>query len=174
MPEANTHLAIFSEIDPAAEAIHKLRELGIQDDQMNIISGLPFTSEMLGRPKTRTLIPVFAVIGFIGGFVASLLLNLGPQLQYPLQVGGLPLFPIPTTIVMTFEMSMLGLLLFAFLGVIWECAFPVFGKQVYRQDVSDGKIAIEFDCPPEIHTRVHELLGALGAEWVHRTEATPL
>jgi hypothetical protein len=174
MPEANTHLAIFNEIDPAAEAIHRLRELGIHDDQMNIISGLPYTSEMLGRPKTRTMIPVFAVIGFIGGFLVSLLLNIGSVMQYPLIVGGLPLFPIPTTIVVTFEMSMLGLLIFTFLGVIWECAFPSFGKVVYRKDVSDGKIAIEFDCPPEIHSRVHELLGALGAEWVHRTEATPL
>jgi hypothetical protein len=174
MPEENTHLAIFNEIDPAAEAIHRLRELGIHDDQMNIISGLPYTSEMLGRPKIHTMIPTFAIIGFLGGFVVSLLLNFGSTLQYPLTVGGLPLFPIPTTIVVTFEMSMLGLLLFTFLGMIWECAFPTFDKKVYRKDVSDGKIAIEFDCPPEIHTRVHELLGALGAEWVHRAEATPL
>jgi len=174
MPEGTTHLAIFNEVDPVAEAIHELRELGIPDNQMNIISGLPYSAEMLGREKSWSMIPKFSIIGFVLGFVLSIVLNWGSVLQYPLIVGNLPLFAIPTTIIVTFELSMLGLLLFTFLGVVWENAWPSWGKKVYRKDVSDGKIAIEFICPPEIHTRVHEMLGALGAEWVHRTEATEI
>ena len=69
---------------------------------------------------------------------------------------------------------MLGLLAFTFLGVIWESAFPSFGPKVYRPEVSDGQIAVVFNCPPEVHTHVHEALAVLGAEWVHRTEATKI
>ena len=34
-------LAVFDDIEPAAEGIEKLHGLGLQDDQMNVISGVP-------------------------------------------------------------------------------------------------------------------------------------
>ncbi len=174
MPEENVHLALFKDIDPAAIALDKLRELGIQEEDMTIISGLPYSEKMLGRPAQKTQLPIFAGVGFIGGFLLSLLMNWGTVLAYPVHVGGLPLYPIPTTLVLTFEMSMLGMLLTTFMGVIWECAFPALGPKEYRSEISDGQIAVVFNCPAEVHERAHEALGALGAEWVHRTEATKL
>jgi hypothetical protein len=101
-------------------------------------------------------------------------MNLVTPLQYPIRVGGMPLVSIPTSIVLTFETSMLGLLAFTFLGVIWESAFPSFGPKEYHASISDGQIAVVFNCPPEIHSQAHNSLAALGANWVHRTEAVPL
>ena len=43
-------LAVFPDLGPAADAIDKLRTLGLSDDQMNVISGIPATEAMLGRP----------------------------------------------------------------------------------------------------------------------------
>ena len=174
MSEGTEHLALFKDIDPAAMALDKLRQLGIDDKEITIISGAPYSDKMLGRPMTWTRVPQIAAAGFVLGIVVSLLLNWGTPLQYPIIVGGLPLLPIPTTLVLTFEISMLGLLAFTFLGVIWESAFPSFGPKVYRPEVSDGQIAVVFNCPPEVHTQVHEALAVLGAEWVHRTEATKI
>lgn len=121
-----------------------------------------------------TIIPKIAIGGFIAGFIISILLNFGTPLLYPIRVGGMPYLPIPTGLILTFEISMLGLLAATFLGVIWESAFPSFGPKEYRQEISDGRIGVVFTCPPEEHTRAHETLVALGAEWVHRTEATNL
>ena len=174
MPEGSVHLALFKEIDPAAIALDKLRELGIQEKDMTIISGAPYSEKMLGRPGQKTQIPIFAGVGFIGGFILSILMNWGTPFLYPVHVGGLPLYPIPTTLVLTFEMCMLGLLLSTFLGVIWECAFPALGPMEYHPKISDGQIAVVFNCPVEVHERAHAALGELGAEWVHRTEATKL
>ncbi len=174
MSEGTIHMALFNEIDPAAEAISKLRELGIPDREMSIISGVPYSDKMLGRPMSWTRLPVYSIAGFLGGLVVSLLLNWGTPLQYPIRVGNMPYLPIPTTLVLTFEISMLGLMFFTFLGVIWESAFPSFGPKVYRDEVSDGRIGVVFNCPPEIHTQVHEAISSLGAEWVHRAEAINL
>jgi len=174
MSEGTVHLALFREIDPATRAIDKLREFGILDRDMTIISGVPYSDKMLGRPMTWTNIPRIAIAGFFLGLIASLLMNWGTPLQYPIFVGGQPLLPIPTTLVLTFEISMLGLLLFTFLGVIWESAFPSFGPKEYHSEVSDGRIAVVFACPMDKHTEIHEDLGALGAEWMHRTEAMKL
>jgi hypothetical protein len=170
MSEGTVHLALFREIDPANHALDKLRDLGIPDKEMTIISGVPYSEKMLGRPMSWTRVPQLAIAGFILGFVISLLLNFGTPYQYPIYVGGLPLFPIPTTIILTFEMSMLGLLLFTFLGVIWESTFPSLGPKEYHPEISDGKIAVVFNCPAEIHTQAHEALADLGAEWMHRME----
>jgi hypothetical protein len=174
MSEEVVHLALFKDIDPATQAIDKLRDLGIPDKEMSIISSMPYSDKMLGRPMTWTRVPKLALIGFMIGFVISLLLNFGTPLQYPIRVGNMPYLPIPTTVVLTFEISMLGLLAFTFLGVIWESAYPSFGPKIYNREISDGRIAVVFSCPPEIHTQAHETLAALGAEWMHRTEATQL
>jgi Alternative complex III, ActD subunit len=174
MTEGIVHLALFKDIDPATDALSKLRELGIRDEDISIISGVPYSEKTLGRPVGHTLIPKFAVVGFLGGFVISLLLNWGTVLQYPIRVGGMPYYPIPTTLILTFEISMLGLMIFTFLGVIWECGFPSFGPKEYHPAISDGRIAVLFNCPPEIHTQAHDSLAALGAEWIHRTEAAKL
>ena len=174
MSEETVHLALFKDIDPATKAIDKLRELGVQDKDMTIISSVPYSDKMLGRPMTWTVVPKLAIIGFVLGLVVSLLLNFGTPLQYPIRVGNMPYLPIPTTLVLTFEISMLGLLIFTFLGVIWESAYPSFGPKIYPDEISNGRIAVVFNCSPEIHTQAHEVLAALGAEWMHRTEATSL
>jgi len=174
MSEGAVHLALFNDIDPATRAIDKLRELGVRDKDMSIISSVPYSDKMLGRPMTWTRVPKLAILGFVIGFVVSLLLNFGTPLQYPIRVGNMPYLPIPTTIVLTFEISMLGLLIFTFLGVIWESAYPSFGPKIYNPEISNGRIAVVFNCPAEIHAQAHEALAALGAEWMHRTEATQL
>jgi Alternative complex III, ActD subunit len=174
MTEGTVHLALFKDIDPATQALDQLRALGVQDVDMAIIAGVPYSEKMLGRPRTWTAVPKLAIAGFLGGLVISLLLNWGTVLQYPINVGGLPMYAIPTTLVLTFEISMLGLLLFTFMGVLWESAYPSFGPKEYNREVSNGQIALVFNCPPEIHNQAHDALKNLGAVWMHRTEATNL
>jgi hypothetical protein len=174
MTEGTVHLALFKDIDPATQALDQLRAMGIQDVDMTIITGVPYSEKMLGRPRTWTAVPKLAITGFLLGFVISLLLNWGTVLQYPINVGGLPMYSIPTTIVLTFEISMLGLLMFTFLGVLWESAYPSFGPKEYHPEVSNGQIALVFNCPPEVHNQAHDALASLGAVWMHRREATKI
>jgi len=170
----NVHLALFKDVDPASEALDKLREFGIAEDDMTIISGVPFSEKVLGRPILTTNIPKFSIAGFMLGLLAALAINGIAVLQYPIRVGGMANFALPSFFIVAFEMSMLGCLIFTFLAVIWECAFPSYGPKMYRPEISDGRVAIVFNCPPEIHTQVHDALATLGAEWVHRTEATKI
>lgn len=174
MSEGTVHLALFTDIDPATQAIDKLRSLGVADQDMTIVSGVPFSDKMLGRPITWTRVPQIGIAGFLVGFVISLFLNFGTPMLYPIRVGGMPLLSIPTSLVLIFEISMLGLMISTFLGVIWESTFPSWGPNVYHPEVSDGKIAVVFNCPAEVHETVHAELNKLGATWLHRTEATVL
>ncbi|HAD06462.1 MAG TPA: hypothetical protein DCE76_04815, partial [Anaerolineaceae bacterium] len=50
------HLALFKEeqVDHAAEAISRLHELGIGDEDISVISGIPYSERILGRPMSWT------------------------------------------------------------------------------------------------------------------------
>jgi hypothetical protein len=163
MTDQTTHLALFDTLDPAADAVATLRELGVPDEDISIISGAPYHEPMLGRPHVRSFVPLFGIGGALGGFVIGIALNWGTPLLYPVHAGGKPLFPVPPTAVLTFETTMLGLLIFTFLGVIWESAFPAFGKKEYHPAVSDGGIALYFKCLPNQKDKIYAALTQLGA-----------
>ena len=172
MADDTVHLALFKEdeVDAASEAIARLRQLGIADKDISVISGVPFSEKVLGRPMSWTRIPLIAGLGAIVGVLLSLFLNWGTPLLYPIRVGGMPLLPIPTTIVLTFELGMLGLMLATFLGVFLETISPSYGPKGYHPKISDGYIGVVFTCPVDLDSQMHAALTGLGAELVHRSE----
>lgn len=170
------HLALFKEdqINQASEAIASLRKLGIRDKEISIISGVPYSEKILGRPMSWTRVPLIAILGAGGGLVTAVTLAFGTVYLYPLRVGGQPLYAIPTSIVVIFELTMLGLMLSTFLGVFIETISPSFGPKGYHPKVSDGQIAILFECPQKLEQNVHQILSDLGAEIVHQSEVKNL
>jgi hypothetical protein len=173
MAEIKTLLAVFVDIDPAAHAIDKLRELGVKDEQMNVISGIPVTEAMLGRPRQWTNVPRLAMGGAVAGFVLGVFLATSPLL-YPFYVGGQALVPIPPSIVVIFEMTMLGMLIATFLGVFLDSYFPSYSPKEYVPEISDGKIAVLFACPALDEKIFEDAMTALGAESVKVAEAQKL
>jgi hypothetical protein len=174
MSDYPAHLALFDDIDPASSAIVKLREIGIYEKDMDVISGLPYSHKILGRPEKRTYVPLVGVFGALIGLGAGATLNFGVPLLYPMSVGGKPLLPIPPGLLIMFETTMLGLLVFSFIGVMIENGFPFFRKKPYHADVANGKIALVFHCPPKLETAAYEAMKQAGAEKVSLAETITL
>lgn len=174
MDEMKTLLALFEDIDPAADAVEKLRDMGITDEQINIVSGIPVTEPMLGRPHQWTNVPRLALGGAVAGFLIGLFLAVVTPLTYPIHVGGQPLIPVPPSIVVIFEMTMLGMLVSTFLGVFLDSQFPSYKPKEYIPEISDGRIAIFFSCPQEKEKSIVSALRILGAKSVEPAEAQQL
>jgi len=172
MSAQTVHLAIFkeTEIDHAAEAIARLRELGITDHDISVISGIPYSERILGRPMAWTTIGRIGLAGALAGFAIGSLLTFGTPLLYPIRVAAMPYQPIPTSIVVLFELTMLGLLISTFIGVFVETISPSFGPRGYHPKISDGHIGILFSGPARLDEAIHQTLQALGAEVVHNVE----
>jgi hypothetical protein len=68
-------------------------------------------------------------------------------LLYFVPVGGQPKVPVPPSVVVLFELTMLGLLISTFLGVFLDSTFPSYRPMEYVPEISDGKIAVLFHCP---------------------------
>jgi hypothetical protein len=174
MTEQKSLLAVFSDLEPAADAIEQLRTLGVGDDCMNVISGIPVTEAMLGRPSQWTNVPRLALGGSILGFLAGAFLAFVSPSMYQIKVGGQGFVPGPPSVVLLFELTMLGMLLSTFLGVFLDSTFPNYRPMHYVTEVSDGKIAILIECPHADETKITDALKKLGAESVQTAEAQHL
>lgn len=169
-------LAVFPDLEPAANAIEHLRSIGVRDDCMNVISGIPVTEAMLGRPSQWTNVPRIAMGGAILGFGAGFFLAyITPYIYpYPIQVSTQSFIPGPPTVVVLFELTMLGMLLSTFLGVFLDSFFPNYRPMKYVPEVSDGKIAILVECSYVEEQKVTDALKRMGAESVKPAEAQHL
>jgi hypothetical protein len=174
MSEQKTFLALFADIDPAADAIDQLREHGLQDDDMNVISGIPVSERILGRPHIWSNVPRLAIGGSVLGMAFGLFLAGGITHLYPLQVDGQALFAGAKTVVLVFEMTMLGMLASTFIGVFLDSSFPSYRPKEYIPEISDGKIAILYNITEDKQSEVEKVLQSLGAESITPAERRPI
>lgn len=172
MAKPIVHLAIFPEesIDEVGVALDALRDLGVKEKQISVISGAPYSDKMLGRPMQWTRVPYVALAGAVAGFLIALFLNFGTPLLYPVRVGGMAHAATPPAFVLQFELTMLGMLVSTFIGVAVEMVTPTYGPKGYDARISDGKIGILFESGYELDGQLHEKLSQLGAEIVHGAE----
>ena len=174
MAETTTLLAMFEDVEPAAVGVDILQQLGVRDEDMNVISGIPIKHTILGRPPAITYVARIGMLGAILGMLLGLFFVYGVKYLYPLYVGGQPIFPVPQGIIITFEMTMLGLMGFSFIGMFVDSGFPSYTPKRYTPEISDGKIAVLFSCPPNEQERFVEALKSIGAEHVEPVEARHL
>lgn len=167
-------LAVFDDIDPAADAVEKLHEAGIGDENINVISGVPVAHTMLGRPHPHTNVSRLSMGGAVVGFFFGLFLNFGTPNLYTVLVGGQYITPIPPGLIVTFEMTMLFSLLATFLGVFLDSYFPNYRPMEYVGEISDGKIAVFFKCSDADQKMITDALEKLGAESIKTAEAQQL
>jgi Protein of unknown function (DUF3341) len=174
MSEAITLLAMFKDVEPASEGVEKLQQLGLSDDDMNVISGIPVKNTILGRPSAITYVSRIGLFGAILGMFLGIFFIYGIPYLYPLLVGGQAIFPVPQGLIITFEMTMLGLMGFSFLGMFIDSGFPSYTPKEYTPEVSDGKIALLFSCPVSEQEKFIDALKDAGAESVAPVEARHL
>lgn len=174
MAEAITFLAMFKDMESASEGLEKLKELGLNDDDLNVISGIPIKNTILGRPGAITYVSRIGMFGALLGMVLGIFFIYGIPYLYPLLVGGQPIYPVPQGLIITFEMTMLGLMGFSFIGMFVDSGFPSYTPKHYMPEISDGKIAILFSCPSDDQKKFVDALNKLGAESVTPAEARHL
>ncbi len=171
---SKTYLAVFEDIEPAANGIEKLHELGLTDDDMNVISGIPIRPSILERPSAITRVSTIGFIGSILGLLFGVFLVWGTPVLFPLRVGGQPVFPVPQLLIIVFEMTMLGLMGFSFLGMFLDSGFPSYTPKEYIPEISAGKIAVLFSVSEDKEKKALDELKQAGAESVDPAEARQL
>ena len=163
-------LGLYHEATSTADTLDRLRELGVADEAVTVMSGVPYTPEILGRkPVYERLLPI-ALTGAVGGFLAAIFLTVVTPHLYPLVVGGQPLVPGPPTIIIVFEFTMLGIILATFGGLLAEIAFSVVGRRDYDPRITEGHIGVLAVVDEALVPEVERALQATGAHHMQAVE----
>ncbi len=140
--ERGAVLGLFERPEQVAEALDRLRAAGFGEHEVEILSGSPYPEGAFGEPPVRHKLYVFPFVGAACGFAVGLLLTIGTQLSFPLVTGGKPVLSIPPMINVLYEGTMLGAIIFTFLGVLFESRLPDFRPTPYDPRISEGYLGV--------------------------------
>jgi hypothetical protein len=167
-------MGLYTDVMKTAEALDGLRLLGLREEDISIMQGVPYTSKMLGRLKIHERIPWATILGALTGTAVALFLTYGTQWLYPIRVGGREYTNLPPAIVPIYELTMLGLILGTFLNMVWKCGFPSTKPQYYDPIINHSRIAVMCTCDMRYEEDVRRVLLDKGAERVYEPERRPL
>lgn len=163
-------LGLLHEATPTADTIDQLRQLGVPDEKITVMSGMPYRAEMLGRHRARGPVGRIALYGAGLGLLFGLFLTAGIFLLYPLVQGGQPIVPIPPSLIVLFEATMLGTMWATFFGLMTVNRFPIMKPQIYDPRISEGHIGVLAEVDEPLADQVEDILEANGAHHMHRME----
>src|SRR3990172_2591958 len=67
-------LGLFHEATSTADTIDQLRRLGLPDEMITVMSGMPYRPEMLGRPRPQRRLGRISLLGALAGCLLGLFL----------------------------------------------------------------------------------------------------
>ena len=136
-------VGLFDGVETAARAGRALRELSLPAGSVTTISAVPLPEGAVVTDPQPIRFPRIVIAGWFVGAAAGLGLTLATYLLYPLVTGGKTIVSIPPTLIITYEVAMLGALLATLFGGGREMGLLRFPpKVVHDPRIHDGKIAL--------------------------------
>ena len=164
-------LGLYQDVETAADAIDRLHKINVPDKNIEVVSGIPYKSEMLGRPDQKHWVGRGAMVGAVIGILTAFTLTVGLYLLYTIDVGNQPrIFPIPPTLIILFELTMLLTVLVTFLSFWLANRFPTFRPKAYDPHITQGYIGVRAVVSKTQVDEVVEIFRQTGAQFTQRNE----
>lgn len=136
-------VGLFEGIEKAAGAGNALRALPLSEDRITTLSSMPLPDGSVSRDTRPIRFPRVTLAGWFLGALAGLALALGTYLLYPLITGGKAIVSIPPTLIITYEVAMLGALAGTVIAGFREmglCRFRT--RLIHDPRIHEGKILL--------------------------------
>ncbi|HWS15889.1 MAG TPA: quinol:electron acceptor oxidoreductase subunit ActD [Candidatus Methylomirabilis sp.] len=136
-------VGLFDGVETAARAGRALMDLSLPAGSVTTISAVPLPEGAVVTDPEPIRFPKIVVAGWFVGAAAGLALTLATYMLYPLVTGGKTIVSIPPTLIITYEVAMLGAVLATLFGGGREMRLLRFPpKVVHDPRIHDGKIAL--------------------------------
>lgn len=158
--------ALYSTGDDAQRAVNGLRAAGYQDHDITVITPAPmeeFEFSNIGRHSYQWYI---AVGGGLLGLAFSSWLTRFASMDWPINVGNMPIVALFPNLIVIFELTLLGAILSTVITLIITAGLARKRPKLYDPEVTSGKILVGVENPREASGADVEraLLAAPGAE----------
>jgi mono/diheme cytochrome c family protein len=136
-------LGLFDNVESTANVTEEMRQLGVDDDDVTIISSVPYSPEYFRRKKPHQWFLPWVLGGVLLGIAIGAFITIGTPALYPLHVGAQELIPFPPSAFIFFEMIALSTIVVSFIGFIVQNRFPVLHQEMYDERITDGYIGVQ-------------------------------
>jgi hypothetical protein len=141
---------LFADPDAAQRAVEKLRDAGVADRDIIVISSTPFEEHEFSHRDKATWIYWLAGVGGAVGLAAGYWLTRFTELDWPLPTGGMPIVAMWPNLVIIFELTMLFAILTTVLTLLVTTKIPRRQPVLYDRAVSDGQILVGLEDPGSV------------------------
>ena len=138
----NAIYGLYTSPEAAQRAFAGLRDSGVVDRDILVLSAEPMEAFEFGRQDHKTVMPWIAAGGGLLGLTGAYLLTSLTQEAWPIVTGGMPIVPRMTNLIIIFELTMLGAILATVLTLLKTGSFFKRLPDYYDPEVSNGKILI--------------------------------
>ncbi len=128
--------AMFDDGDSAQRAVNGLRQAGLADADITIVTALPIEDQEFGEIDKTTWIWYIACAGAFLGFCGSTWLTRMTELAWPLQTGNMPIVAWWPNLIVIFEMTMLGSILATVITLIVSAGLGRRMPRLYDPEVT--------------------------------------
>jgi hypothetical protein len=136
-------VGLFDGVEQAAKAGEALRGLALPAGSVTTISSVPLPEGAVVTDAAPVRFPRIVIAAWFVGAAAGLALALATYMLYPLVTGGKAIISVPPTLIVTYEVAMLGALMGTLFGGGFEMRLLRYPpKVVHDPRIHDGKIAL--------------------------------
>lgn len=135
-------LGLFRDPEKVADAVDSLRAAGFEEPEFQVITSCPYPEGAFGTKPPDNHMYVFPLVGAALGLVVGIMLVVATQLSYPLVTGGKPVLAIPPIIIILFEGTLLGAIIFTLLGFLFEARLPSVGRLPWDRRIIEGYLGL--------------------------------
>ena len=139
---------LYPDPELAQRAVNNLREAGVADADITVISSEPFEHFEFGHRDAKTAMPWIATAAAAAGLLLTFYLLGMSQRAWPLVTSGMPIAPLWTNLIIIFEMTMLSAIIATVITLAVTAFFGDRGK-LYDPEVSDGYILVGVENPSD-------------------------
>ena len=151
-------LGLFADEHAAVQSLKDLRNLGVSQGAVTVMSSIPLPEVWPGPTWIRQRGALFSILGAALGVGLGLLITMSSYLLYQIVVGQQPLTPIPPTGIVTFETMMLGIMATTFVGFLVINRLPALWRPNYDVKVTEGQTGILVQSGEDLLERIENAL----------------
>jgi hypothetical protein len=163
--------AIFLTEEQVLKAAKKTREMGYR--KFDAVSPYPIHGMEEACGIERSWIPyVTFIMAWVGGGSGLLFTWWTSAVNWPINVGGKPMFSLPAFIPIIFELTVLFAALASVAALFYACGIPKIDPPVIDKDLTSHKFAIFIpsDDSGYEEKKIEDMFRSLGAAEIKRTE----
>ncbi len=166
-------LGLFDNVDVTADVLDDVRELGVEDRDVEVMSNIPYPAKFFGRKPARTWFVPFALGGALVGALLATFITFGTPAIYPIHVGGQGLTPVPPSAIMYFELISLCTMIGTFAGFLLRNRFPIMTREMlYDERITEGYIGVHVRASGDVAEQVKRIFEEHRAHAWHMEDAS--